>query len=80
MKVQTVPSGSFLIDKRRAEMLQAFLGSCVGVTLCDRKAGIGGLMHLLLPEPPSMDLSWNPEVSAVTGMPIFLDAYSISRT
>lgn len=74
MKVQTVPSGSFLIDNRRAEMLQAFLGSCVGVTLCDRKAEIGGLMHLLLPEPPSMDFSWNPEVSAVTGMPIFLDA------
>jgi putative nucleotidyltransferase with HDIG domain len=74
MKVQTVTSGSFLIDKRRAEILQAFLGSCVGVTLCDRKAEIGGLIHLLLPEPPSMDLNWNPEVSAATGMPIFLDA------
>ena len=53
--------------------MQALLGSCVGVTLVDREAGIGGLIHLLLPEPPSMDLTWNPEVSAATGMPIFID-------
>lgn len=52
--------------------MQAFLGSCVGITLCDRKAGIGGLIHLLLPEPPSMDKEWNREVNAVTGMPIFI--------
>ncbi len=74
MRVQTVTSGSYLVSRRCPETLQAFLGSCVGVTLCDRKAEVGGLMHLLLPEPPSMDLSWNPEVSAVTGMPIFLEA------
>ncbi|MCE5334556.1 MAG: HDOD domain-containing protein [Desulfobacteraceae bacterium] len=40
----------------------------------DRTAGVGGLIHLLLPEPPSMDLSWNPVVSAGTGMPIFIEA------
>ncbi len=54
--------------------MQAFLGSCVGVTLCDRHAGVGGLIHLLLPEPPSMDPTWNPEVSAATGMPLFINA------
>lgn len=54
--------------------MQAFLGSCVGVTLCDRHAGVGGLIHLLLPEPPSMDPTWNPEVSAATGMPLFMNA------
>ena len=65
----------FLHDQQeKPEIMQAFLGSCVGVTLFDREAGIGGLIHLLLPEPPSMDLSWNPEVSAATGMPIFIDA------
>ena len=68
-----VPSGSYKISRKKPEIMQAFLGSCVGVTLFDREAGIGGLIHLLLPEPPSMDLTWNPEVSAVTGMPIFID-------
>ncbi|MHC1729962.1 MAG: HDOD domain-containing protein [Syntrophobacteraceae bacterium] len=74
MKTHAVSSGTFKISTRAPLVLQAFLGSCVGVTLCDRKAGIGGLIHLLLPEPPSIDPTWNPEVSAATGMPIFIDA------
>ena len=74
MRVHTVTSGSYMISRQKPEIMQAYLGSCVGVTLYDRKAGIGGLIHLLLPEPPSVDLTWNPEVSAVTGMPIFIDA------
>jgi len=63
-----------MISRQKPEIMQAYLGSCVGVTLFDLKAGIGGLIHLLLPEPPSEDLTWDPEVSAVTGMPIFIDA------
>jgi putative nucleotidyltransferase with HDIG domain len=74
MKIQTIASGSYSISRQKNETMQAFLGSCVGITLCDRKAGVGGMIHLLLPEPPSMDLTWNPEVSAVTGMPIFIEA------
>ena len=73
MIVHTVASGSYKISRKKPEIMQAFLGSCVGVTLCDREAGIGGLIHLLLPEPPSIDLTWYPEVSAATGMPIFID-------
>ena len=73
MKSHSVASGSYKISRKKPQILQAFLGSCVGVTLFDREAGIGGLIHLLLPEPPSMDLNWNPEVSAATGMPIFID-------
>ena len=63
-----------MISRQKPEIMQAYLGSCVGVTLFDLQAGIGGLIHLLLPEPPSEDLTWDPEVSAVTGMPIFIDA------
>lgn len=69
----SVASGSYKISRQQPQIMQAFLGSCVGVTLFDREAGIGGLIHLLLPEPPSMDLTWDPEVSAATGMPIFID-------
>ena len=74
MKHHTIASGSHLISTQKCEMMQAFLGSCVGVTICDRKAGVGGLIHLLLPEPPSLDLEWNPGASAVTGMPTFIEA------
>lgn len=74
MRMHTVTSGTYMISRQKSEIMQAYLGSCVGVTLYDRKAGIGGLIHLLLPEPPSVDLTWDPEVSAVTGMPIFIDS------
>lgn len=74
MTIHMVTSGSYMISTQKPETIQAYLGSCVGVTLFDREAQIGGLIHLLLPEPPSMDFDWNPEVSALTGMPIFIDA------
>jgi len=69
----TVSSGSFMISTRKPEIMQAFLASCVGVTLFDQNAGIGGLIHLLLPEPPSMDLSWNPKVCAAISIPMFIN-------
>ncbi|MGC9967915.1 MAG: HDOD domain-containing protein [Syntrophobacteraceae bacterium] len=74
MTTHTVTSGSFMISSQKPETMLAYLGSCVGVTLFDRQAQVGGLIHLLLPEPPSLDHDWNPEVSALTGMPIFIDA------
>ncbi len=73
MTTHTVSSGSFLISTRKPEIMQAFLASCVGVTLFDQNAGIGGLIHLLLPEPPSMDLSWNPKVCAAISIPMFIN-------
>ncbi len=63
-----------MVGAKKPEIFQAFLGSCVGITLCDRESGIGGLIHLLLPEPPSIDASWKPEVSATTGLPAFIKA------
>lgn len=74
MNIHTVPSGSYMIGTQKPEIMLAHLGSCVGVTLFDREAKIGGLLHLLLPEPPSRDLDWNPEASALTAVPIFIDA------
>jgi putative nucleotidyltransferase with HDIG domain len=67
-----VASGSYVISKGKAAILQADLGTCVGVALCDRQAQVGGILHLLLPEPPSSDLPWMPEAYAATGLPIFL--------
>jgi len=55
-------------------LLEAYLGTCVGVALYDPVAGIGGLIHLLLPEPVSPEAPSQPEKYATTGFPIFLKA------
>ncbi len=68
-----VASGSFEVGRTQPRRLQAFLGTCVGVAVYDDSAGVGGLIHLLLPEPVS---SWSvdqPEKYATTGMPLFLN-------
>jgi len=72
VKTRTVPSGSFVVETRRQETLEAYLGTCVGVTLVDRKAGVGGLLHILLPEPTGTDIPFGPAVYATTGLPKFV--------
>ncbi|MCX7822765.1 MAG: HDOD domain-containing protein, partial [Syntrophobacterales bacterium] len=67
-----VPSGSFVVEKSKPKLLEAYLGSCVGVTLVDRKSGVGGLYHILLPEPPLPETSYQREAYAASGLPIFL--------
>ncbi len=67
-----VASGSYACSKEGKVILEAYLGTCVGVTLCDRQAGVGGLIHLLLPEPNDMTSVWRPEVYASSGLPLFI--------
>ena len=69
-----VISGSYYVKRNTPLILQAFLGTCVGVALYDEEAGVGGLIHLLLPEPVSEGSSFQPEKYASTGFPIFLRA------
>jgi len=71
---QCVASGNYVIGTRNTGILEAYLGTCVGVTVCDRDAGIGGLCHILLPEPTGLDKPWKPAVYASTAMPLFLEA------
>lgn len=69
-----VPSGCYTISNKNKGLLTAYLGTCVGVTLCDRKANVGGLIHLLLPEPSGSGAPLKPENFASTGLPLFLNA------
>jgi chemotaxis receptor (MCP) glutamine deamidase CheD len=69
-----VMSGSYYVSRNTPLILQAFLGTCVGVALYDGEAGLGGLVHLLLPEPVGAGSSFQPEKYASTGLPIFLRA------
>ncbi|MBW2609614.1 MAG: HDOD domain-containing protein [Deltaproteobacteria bacterium] len=69
---QPVASGSYVVSTKKEGTLDAYLGTCVGVALCDRQAGVGGLIHLLLPEPTSTDVFGRPENYATTGLPLFI--------
>jgi putative nucleotidyltransferase with HDIG domain len=68
-----VASGSYVISKGGKKLLDAHLGTCVGVTLSSRNSNIGGLIHILLPEPYSGDPFGNPENYASTGLPLFIN-------
>jgi len=69
-----VASGSYYVSRKKPLVLDAYLGTCVGVALYDEEAGVGGLIHLLLPEPISLASSFQPEKYASTGFPLFLRA------
>ncbi len=72
METQIVPSGECVISKQKNVRLEAFLGTCVGLVLRDREANLGGLLHILLPEPTGTDIPFQPETYASTGVPRFI--------
>ena len=51
--IVTVLSGDAWVGARGPVQLEAYLGTCVGLAVFDDAAGVGGLIHLLLPEPPA---------------------------
>ncbi len=69
-----VASGSYVVTRKKRQILEAHLGTCVGVCLFDRHANVGGLIHLLLSEPISITRDRKPAVYATTGLPVFIQA------
>ena len=69
-----VAAGSYYVDTQKPMILEAYLGTCVGVALYDPVARVGGLIHLLLPEPIGIESASQPEKYASTGFPLFLQA------
>jgi putative nucleotidyltransferase with HDIG domain len=69
-----VAAGSYYIDTQKPMILEAYLGTCLGVAIYDPVVAVGGLIHLLLPEPMSIDGAFQPEKYASTGFPLFLQA------
>jgi putative nucleotidyltransferase with HDIG domain len=72
---QYVASGSFVVAPAKPMLLQACLGTCVGLALYDHQARIGAMIHLLLPEPPSAGIPFRAEKYALTGLPLFFEAF-----
>jgi putative nucleotidyltransferase with HDIG domain len=71
--VTPVGSTDYVISRASDRVLVAHLGTCVGVTLCDPRANVGGLIHLLLPEPTNCVDPWRPTAYAAIGLPLFIE-------
>lgn len=69
-----VGTGSFYVGETQPLILEASLGTCVGLAIWDPDAGIGGLYHLLLAAPRASESDYQPEKYATTGLPIFFKA------
>lgn len=56
----------------RAYLVSYGLGSCIGISMYDPMAQIGGLLHVLLPSPATAAAPTNPMRFATTGIPQLL--------
>ncbi|WP_022664551.1 HDOD domain-containing protein [Desulfospira joergensenii] len=72
-KFEHIAAGQFRADTNSSHIFQAFLGTCLGVTLFDHTTRTGGLIHILLPEPPGMGQGKFPEKYASTGIPLLIE-------
>lgn len=72
LKTEYVGTGGYVVGQTQRMILKAVLGSCVGVALYDSDAGVGGIIHLLLPEPVSYERGFEPKKYATTGLPVFI--------
>ena len=78
---QVVDIADFAVsDDPRATLVTYSLGSCIGVSIWDPEAKVGGLLHYMLPESslsPDKAKS-NPAMFADTGVPaMFRAAYDL---
>ncbi|MCP3941852.1 MAG: HDOD domain-containing protein [Desulfobacteraceae bacterium] len=72
-KTEHIAAGRMKADKNSSSMYQAYLGTCLGVALYDKTHKIGGMIHILLPEPLGTIGTDCPEKYASTGIPILID-------
>lgn len=73
MKIRVVVGISDMkISRRQGEMLITHsLGSCLGLAAWDAGAGVGGLIHCLLPKAPAPDVK-NPFMYVNMGVPLMI--------
>lgn len=68
-----------VVGSRSSRIVTHALGSCIGLTVFDRAAGVGGLLHFMLPSSSDGDsVAARPWAYATTGIPaLFKTAYSL---
>lgn len=60
------------VGGREDTLVTLGLGSCVAIVLRDREAGVGGMAHVLLPEPSLARDATNPAKFASTAVPLLV--------
>ncbi|MCA1794868.1 MAG: HDOD domain-containing protein [Desulfotignum sp.] len=71
-KIEHITAGQLKADHNSSDIFQAWLGTCLGVALYDKKTRTGGMIHILLPEPPMIGFPEYPEKYAATGIPLLI--------
>ena len=63
--------GEMAVTQERSDVVVTYaLGSCLGITLFDPVAGVGGMLHAMLPEAKTdADRESRPEMFINTGVP-----------
>jgi putative nucleotidyltransferase with HDIG domain len=71
-KTLMVSPGEYLITSDPSAILETYLGSCVGIALYDDMAGVGGLLHIILPDADGRRAKATPAKYARTGIPLLI--------
>lgn len=74
MSAQHVRIAHIAVASSGGRLVAVGLGSCVAVTLYDRLKGIGGMAHILLPDPSAARDDSNPGRFASTAVPLLREA------
>ncbi len=74
-RTEYVAAGQFKVGKAQTTIYKAYLGTCLGVALYDTSTQIGGMIHILLPEPTGIASAVVfSEKYAITGVPLLINA------
>ena len=67
-----VGMADYKVGRAPSTLISYGLGSCIGVSLYDSQAKVGGLLHIMLPDSTQSRASENPAKFADTGVPLML--------
>ena len=67
-----VGMADYKVGRAPSTLISYGLGSCIGVSLYDPQAKVGGLLHIMLPDSTESRASENPAKFADTGVPLML--------
>ena len=67
-----VGMADYKVGKAPDTLISYGLGSCIGISLYDPQAKVGGLLHIMLPDSKQARASDNPAKLADKGMPLLL--------
>lgn len=67
-----VGMADYKVGRSPSTIISYGLGSCIGISLYDPQAKVGGLLHIMLPDSTQARPSDNPAKFADTGLPLML--------